>query len=75
MAMIPTLPYNINAIKDEVRHLVENGRLSRHQPIHALCRFFPDREWVCIERELELNQFLLRDRICDLVGDECWYDD
>jgi len=73
--MRKTLPYTISVIKDEVRDLVDRGKLSRHQPIHTLCRFFPDREWVFIERELELNQYLLRDHICDLVGDESWSDD
>lgn len=73
--MLQVLPYTITVIKDEARDLVDRGRLSRHQPIHALCRFFPDREWVFIERELELNQYLLRDRICDLVSDERWSDD
>jgi hypothetical protein len=73
--MLSVLPYTIALIKDEARSLVEHGRLSRHQPIHALCRFFPDREWVIIERELELNQYLLRDQICDLVGSEYWSND
>ena len=34
-----------------------------------------DREWCQIEQELENNQYLLRDRICDLVSRECWQSD
>ncbi|CAN1210024.1 DUF4327 domain-containing protein [Tumidithrix helvetica PCC 7403] len=70
--IVQTLQYSIGAIRDEARHLVESGSLNRHQPIHALCRFYPDREWCQIEQELEMNQFLLRDRICDLVSQEDW---
>lgn len=73
--MLQSLRYSIDAIRDEARHLVENGSLNRQQPIHALCRFFPDREWCCVEQELELNQYLLRDRICDLVSKEDWFND
>lgn len=73
--MLQSLHFTIGAIRDEARHLVESGSLSRQQPIHALCRFFPDREWCSVERELELNQFLLRDRISDLVTNEEWSND
>jgi hypothetical protein len=73
--IVQSLSYSIGAIRDEVRHLVENGSLKRQQPIHALCRFYPDREWDQIEQELEMNQFLLRDRICDLVSQEAWSSD
>ena len=70
--MLQSLHYTIGAIKEDVRHLVECGSLDRNQHLHTLCRFYPDREWCQIERELEFNQFLLRDRICDLVSQECW---
>ncbi len=70
--MLHSLQYTIDAIRDEARHLVECGTLSRHQPIHMLCRFFPDREWCSVERELERHQYLLRDPICDLVNKEDW---
>lgn len=70
--MLHSLQYTIDAIRDEARHLVECGSLNRHQPIHMLCRFFPDREWSSVERELERNQYLLRDPICDLVNKEDW---
>jgi hypothetical protein len=73
--MLQSLYYSISAIQEEVRHLVESGRLSRSQPIHTLCAFFCDREWCQIERALEENNYLLRDRICDLVSHECWLSD
>ena len=73
--MLQSLYYSISAIQDEARHLIDSGRLTRSQPIHNLCRFFRDREWGQIERELEDNQYLLRDRICDLVSRECWQND
>ncbi|MFN3926450.1 MAG: DUF4327 family protein [Pseudanabaenaceae cyanobacterium] len=73
--MLKTFPCSIAAIRDEARSLVEHGKVSRHQPIHALCRFFTNREWLRIERELELHHYLLRDPICDLVGNEYWSND
>jgi hypothetical protein len=65
----------INVIKDEARHLVENGTLNCQQPILSLCGFFPERERYQVEKELELNQYLLRDRISDLVNDPSWAND
>ena len=73
--MLQTLYYSIGAIQDEAKHLIESGKLSRSQPIHNLCRFFRDREWCQIERELEDHHYLLRDRICDLISQECWQND
>ena len=62
-------------IQDEVRALVEKGTLSRHQPIYSLCQYIPAREWVCVESELENNDYLLRDRIGDLLSTEIWEND
>ncbi len=73
--MLNSLYYPISAIQDETRHLLASGRVTRGQPILTLCRFFRDREWGQIERELEENQYLLRDRIGDLVSHECWHND
>lgn len=73
--MLQTTHYTIDAIRDEVRSLTESRRLDRSQPIYTLCRYFPSREWVCIECELEGNDYLLRDRIIDLLGREDWSDD
>jgi hypothetical protein len=73
--MISSVQISIDAIKDEARSLVSKGVVGRQQPIYVLCRFFPACEWNCIECELERNDFLLRDRIIDLLGREDWQED
>lgn len=70
-----TVRYSLDVIRDEARQLVEKGLLQRQQPISALCQYLPACEWLEIERELELNEFLLRDHIVDLLGKEEWEDD
>jgi hypothetical protein len=67
--------YSIDAIKDEARQLVESGVVDRQQPIYVLCQFIPPREWICVEYELEKNDYLLRDPIIDLLAHEEWEDD
>lgn len=67
--------YSIDMIRDEVRHLVQQGKLSRYQPLYALCQYVPAREWVCIEQTLEEHEFLLREQILDLIGREDWEND
>jgi len=67
--------YSIDMIKDEVRHLVEKGTVSRHQPIYILCQYIPAREWLCVECELEKCDYLLRDQIGDLISHEIWEND
>ena len=69
------LEYSIEMIRDEVRQLVEQGSVSRRQPIYVLCQYIPAREWVCIECELEKCDYLLRDRIGDLLSCETWDND
>ncbi|HEY9910099.1 MAG TPA: DUF4327 family protein [Thermosynechococcaceae cyanobacterium] len=73
--MIQSIQYSLNVIRDEARHLVQKGCVSRSQPIYSLCQFIPAREWGCIESELERCNFLLRDRIGDLMGREDWEND
>ena len=73
--MIQSIQYSLNVIRDEARHLVRKGCVSRSQPIYSLCQFIPAREWGCIESELERCNFLLRDRIGDLMGREDWEND
>lgn len=72
---LPSFRYSLNLIQDEARQLVQKGVVSRQQPIYTLCQFIPPREWVCIESELEECDFLLRDRIGDLIGREEWDND
>ncbi|WP_107668552.1 DUF4327 family protein [Cyanothece sp. BG0011] len=71
----PSTTYTISMIKDEVRHLVEMGIVSRQQPLYVLCEFIPPREWVCVETELERCEYLLRDQIGDLMACESWESD
>jgi hypothetical protein len=70
-----TVRYSINVLQDEARDLVEKGVISRQQPIYVLCQYIPARDWVCVECELERCNFLLRDRIADLMGSEVWDND
>lgn len=72
---IHQLRYSLDVIQDEARHLVNDGVLSRQQPIYTMCQFIPPREWACVECELEKCDFLLRDRIADLIGSEKWDND
>ena len=71
----PQIHYSNEMIQDEVRHLLENGTVSRHQPIYVLCQYIPPREWLGVECELERCDYLLRDQIGDLVASECWDND
>lgn len=72
---VPYIRYSLDVIQDEARELVHKGVVSRQQPIYTLCQYIPPREWVCIECELEKCEFLLRDRIGDLIGSEEWDND
>ena len=67
--------YPLNLIQDEVRQLVEKGIISRQQHIYTLCEYIPASEWVCVEEELERFEYLLRDRVVDLIGPESWEND
>ncbi len=73
--MIQSLPYSLDVLQEEARQLVQKGIISRQQPIYALCKHIPAREWAWVEHELEKNNFLLRDRIADLMGREDWEND
>lgn len=70
-----SVQYSLDVIQEEARQLVDRGLLSRQQPIYSLCQYIPAREWVCVECELERHNFLLRDRIGDLMGSENWDND
>jgi Domain of unknown function (DUF4327) len=73
--MKTTVKYNLEVLKEEARQLVQKGKVQRNEPIYALCKFIPGRDWVCIELELEENDFLLRDKIIDLLSNEEWDND
>lgn len=70
-----TIQYSIEIIQEEARQLVKKGLVSRRQPIYTLCQYIPAREWAFVECELEKCDFLLRDRIADLMGSEKWDND
>lgn len=73
--MLQSIQYSVDLLQDEVRHLVQRGAVNRQQPIYTLCKYIPAREWACVEEELEACDFLLRDRIGDLLGHEEWDND
>ena len=73
--MIQSIQYSMDLIQDEARQLIQRGVVSRNQPIYVLCQYIPAREWSCVEGVLESNDFLLRDRIGDLLGREDWGND
>lgn len=67
--------YSLDVIQDEARQLVYKGSVKRQQPIYTLWHYIPAREWIYVECELEKCDFLLRDRIGDLLGREEWDSD
>ncbi|WP_016949974.1 DUF4327 family protein [Anabaena sp. PCC 7108] len=73
--MDTAIKYDIQMIKEEALQLVKRGLLNRQQPIYTLCKYLPNREWNYFEYELEKNEYLLRDRIIDLLGCEDWQED
>lgn len=67
--------YSINVIQDEVRALVTKGLVGKQSQIYLLARYFGDREWQQVEQELQDHEYLLRDPIYDLIGQESWASD
>jgi hypothetical protein len=66
---------SISDIQDEVRALVDRGKLGRRSYIYELCKYFSTTEWDRVERVLEDNDYLLRDCVIDLIGKESWSSD
>jgi hypothetical protein len=75
MIMRTMYQYSITDIQDEVRDLIARGLVGRQQRIYELRRYFGDGQWHNLERLLEADDYLLRDRIIDLVGKESWKND
>lgn len=69
------LTYSLERLREEIIALMQKGSINRQQPIYTLCKYIPPREWLLVERELEGNGFLLRDRIGELVSREKWQED
>ncbi len=67
--------YSMTDIQDEARALVERGLVSKQARIYELKRFFSDHKWHTIERLLDMNDYVLRGHVIDLVGKESWIND
>ncbi len=71
----PTQRYSIGTIREEAINLVQNGAIALNQPLRILFEYLPARQWNLIECELERYDYLLRDRVIDLVGAMSWESD
>lgn len=69
------LQYSLSMIQAEVLSLLQQGMINPQQPIYTLSKYIPEREWKWVEQALEENEFLLRDRIGDLVASKDWRND
>lgn len=67
--------YTLTMLQDEVYQLIQQKLINRRQPISVLAKYFPARDWQWMERELEQNDFLLRDPIGELISHEEWQTD
>lgn len=67
--------YSIAAIREEAISLVQAGVIALDQPLRILFEYLPARQWSSIECELERYDYLLRDRVIDLVGKISWESD
>ena len=70
-----TRRYSIDTIRQEVYSLLEIGIITIDQPLRILYDYLPAKQWNEIECELERYDYLLRDRIIDLVGKLEWESD
>lgn len=67
--------YTLAMLQDNVYELVQQKIVSRQQPIYTLSRYLPVSIWEQVERQLEENNFLLRDPIGELISQEQWSND
>ena len=67
--------YSIGTIREEASNLLEIGVVAFNQPLRILFEYLPAEQWNRIECELERHDYLLRDRIIDLVGKINWDSD
>lgn len=75
LSITSTKRYSISAIREEAINLLELGVIAFDQPLRILFEYLPANEWSMIECELERYDYLLRDRIIDLVGEISWKSD
>ncbi|TAF05088.1 MAG: DUF4327 family protein [Nostocales cyanobacterium] len=74
-ATLSIIKYDIEVIKEKASQLVQKGLVNRQKPIYTLYQYIPDDNLANFEQELEKNEYLLRDRIIDLLGCESWEED
>ena len=67
--MIEATTYTLDELK-EARYLVDRSVIDRHQALCILCEFIPQRDWICVECELDKHDYTLKDRICNLLSQE-----
>ena len=67
--------YSIHALRDEVHALISKGVLSKKTQLFSLSRHFDDETWKEVEHLLTQHEYLLRDSVCDLIGQESWLND
>lgn len=67
--------YDLDTIRQEACSLLETGVISSNQPLRILCDYLPAEYWNKIECELERHDYLLRDRVIDLIGKFDWEND
>ncbi|MCC0179730.1 DUF4327 family protein [Waterburya agarophytonicola K14] len=72
---IPIKRYSLNIIKEEAYNLLEIGTITLDQPLRILCDYLPVQRRNEIECELESYDYLLRDRVRDLIGKVAWESD
>jgi hypothetical protein len=75
ISTISTKRYSINTIREEAHNLVEKGVITLNQPLRILFEYLPMQQWNIIECELERHDYLLRDRVIDLIGQLKWDSD
>jgi hypothetical protein len=75
ISTVSTKRYSIGTIKEEAYNLVENGLITLDQPLRILFEYLPVQQWNMIECELERHDYLLRDRVIDLIGKLKWESD
>ncbi len=73
--MFAIYQYSITDLQDEVYELVMRGLVSPQQRIYELKKHVSDREWHNLEQLFADHNYLLRDRIIDLIGKESWTND
>lgn len=73
--ILKTTTYSIESIREDAHYLVKRGIVNPQQPIYILLAHLPEREHDTFEQMLEQHEYLLRDRIIDLLPQRNWQND